>query len=146
MHEAGNYTISLATKEGIFANNQAIYLKDNILGIETNLSENAYTFNANVGMITDRFELKYLPASVLANSKQMVENISVYRDGEYFVVSSEKLNIDQVELYDFSGRLIQSVKSGKREMKINSSLFNKGANILKIYQANTFATKKTSGK
>ena len=82
----------------------------------------------------------------MANSKQMVENISVYRDGEYFVVSSEKLNIDQVELYDFSGRLIQSVKSGKREMKINSSLFNKGAYILKIYQANTVATKKTSGK
>ncbi|MBH2023772.1 MAG: hypothetical protein I8H78_05145, partial [Flavobacteriales bacterium] len=60
-HAAGNYTISMPLAEGIFANGQAVYLKDLQTGAVTNLSELSYSFTAEKGLTEGRFEIVYQP-------------------------------------------------------------------------------------
>jgi len=86
-YEAGNYTISLGDKEGIFANGQQVYLKDKQTGILTNLSENSYTFIASKGLTEGRFEIVYQPEYVLANDASGKDGLVVYRDGGDFVIN-----------------------------------------------------------
>src|SRR5690606_36559188 len=105
---AGNYTVSLRDhKDGVFANGQHIYLKDKQTGTVTDLSDGNYTFMANAGVSTGRFEIIYRPETVLATDGNQVENLVVYRDGNDFVVKATDDEIDAIEIYDAVGRLIR---------------------------------------
>jgi hypothetical protein len=61
---AGNYWIELGEKEGLFNQEQAIYIKDNALNITHNLSESNYTFTSENGEFNERFELVYQPSAL----------------------------------------------------------------------------------
>jgi hypothetical protein len=54
----GNYTINITTKDGAFAQ-QAIGLRDLVTGLDHQLSENAYTFNASKTDPSERFEIVF---------------------------------------------------------------------------------------
>ncbi len=56
---AGNFTIALAEVDGLFSNNQKIYLEDLELGIIHDLKSNPYTFTATAGINNSRFVLRY---------------------------------------------------------------------------------------
>ncbi|UPT71173.1 MAG: T9SS type A sorting domain-containing protein [Flavobacterium sp. JAD_PAG50586_2] len=104
---AGTFTISIDHIEGLFANGQTIFLKDNTTGTLHNL-ESGYTFTAEVGVFNSRFELVY------QNSLGTVdvtpnEAISVIKQhGEIIINTVEAM--DDVAVYDMSGRLIASQK------------------------------------
>ena len=49
---AGNYTISIASVDGLFTGSQDIVLKDNVTGTETDLKAGGYTFAAPSGRTT----------------------------------------------------------------------------------------------
>src|SRR5690606_17060503 len=57
--EGGTFTIALTQKEGLFADGQAVYLKDKLTGTQTNLQNGAYTFTSDAGDFVDRFEITY---------------------------------------------------------------------------------------
>src|SRR5690606_22899991 len=54
--ESGSFTISLTQKEGLFADGQAVYLKDKLTGTQSNLQNGAYTFTSAAGDFSNRFE------------------------------------------------------------------------------------------
>ncbi len=56
---AGNFTIAIAEVDGLFSNNQKIYLEDLELGIIHDLKSNPYTFTATAGINNSRFVLRY---------------------------------------------------------------------------------------
>src|SRR5690606_14699251 len=103
---AGSYTFSLNVKTGVFANGQAVYLKDKHTGIITNLNEGNYTFSADAGESTGRFEIIYKPTTILAVDSDTKDELTVYRDGNRFVVKAQSEKISQLELFDTAGRLI----------------------------------------
>ncbi|SIS45009.1 Por secretion system C-terminal sorting domain-containing protein [Kaistella chaponensis] len=138
----GNYTIGLDDKEGIFANGQSIYLKDLQTGIITNLSDGNYTFQANAGESTGRFEIIYKPESVLATNQTVKESVIVYRDGTDFIVKAENKKITALEMYDSVGRLIYSAKPNAVKVNIPTDRMLNGVYILKIDQGGTVTTKK----
>lgn len=129
-----NYTIALDDAEGIFANGQNIYLKDNQNGTITNLSEGAYVFSANKGQATGRFEIVYRPEIVLVTDAKTKEDLIVYRDGDDFVIRSPKI-VRKVEVYDGSGKLIRVLSPNKKQTVLDVSAINNGMYILKITTA-----------
>ncbi|MCX8523502.1 T9SS type A sorting domain-containing protein [Chryseobacterium formosus] len=116
----GDFTISLVQKNGIFNNGQAIYLHDKVTGIYTNLQNNSYSFTANSGEVSNRFEIVY-KLETLSTSEIEKNSFEIYRNGEDFFVRNDK-NIDNVIVFDASGRKIQTIQGGLKEVKITLSL------------------------
>ena len=128
---SGEFTIGLDEKEGIFANGQNIYLKDTQTGIITNLSEGNYTFQANAGESTGRFEIIYLPETVLITDNIIKDVILVYRADDKFVIKSPK-SIAMVQVYDLSGKMITALKPNSKEAIVEASYLIKGIYVLRI--------------
>ncbi len=128
----GDYTISLQNSEGIFANGQAIYLKDKQTGTITNLSEGSYTFAAEASEQTGRFEILYKPETILATDGALRDELQVYRDGSSFVLRSPRESLEYVQVYDAGGRLILTVKGSRsREIRFDADRMAAGMYILK---------------
>ena len=134
----GNFTIALVQKEGLFNNGQAIYLHDKVTGTYTDLQNGAYTFTANAGESSNRFEIVY-KLNVLATSEAQKDSFEVYRDGQDFVVRNNK-NIEKVEIFDASGRKIQTINESSKVIRVQ--LASKGVYILKALSEGKEYTKK----
>lgn len=138
----GFYTISLDHSEGIFANGQQIYLKDNEAGVITNLSEGSYTFSANAGESTGRFEILYQPETVLATDGGVKEDLVVYRDSNDFVLKSSKNVIKTVEVYEASGRIIGQLQPNAPKVVIGGADWPNGVYFLKVALKDRTVSKK----
>lgn len=142
--ETGNYTISLKEKEGIFDTEQAIYLNDKQLNKVINLSEEGqYTFAASQGTNDTRFEVIYQDILSFDSMNRSAGSVSVAKDEAEVVVRDTTNNITAIDVFDASGKLVQSV-SGKnsKEVRLNSSGLIKGVYILKITSNKGITTKK----
>jgi len=136
--EAGNFIISLTQKEGIFNNGQVIYLHDKDLDTYTNLQSGSYSFSANAGEFTNRFEIVY-KLGALATQEIEKTTFEVYRDGEDFAARNSK-NIEKIEIFDASGRKVMELKPNTDYVKFK--LQTKGMYILKAISAGREYTKK----
>ncbi|MBF8457230.1 T9SS type A sorting domain-containing protein [Kaistella sp. G5-32] len=130
----GNYKIELAEKEGVFNNGQHIYLKDLQTGIITDLSAGSYTFAANAGESTGRFEIIYKPETVLATETSALKEILVYRDSDRMVIKSPK-TILEVQLFDATGRLLHFLKPNAKEAIQDITALASGVYLFKIKTA-----------
>lgn len=139
---SGSYTISLMTAEGIFANSQPIYLKDNLLHTYTDLSSTSYTFETNAGINEGRFEIVYENNIVLATGEAAKDNLLVYRNGNSYVIETSKA-MKKVEVYDASGRLMKGLNSTTKKMTVETDSWLPGIYIFKInYEDGSIKTKK----
>lgn len=104
---AGTYSISLSNFDGLFIENQDIYIKDNVTGMIHNVKESAYSFTANEGIANDRFEVVYTN-SVLgtANPELLVKNILVAVKDQSIAINAGTVVMDSIELIDLAGRVI----------------------------------------
>ena len=96
----GNYTISLAEKEGIFANGQDIFIKDKISNTLVNLQTEDYTFAVQTaGENTDRFELVFIDKAQnnSGNNDAALQEIRVIDQADHYLVISKNEKI--LELY-----------------------------------------------
>ncbi|VXC55557.1 T9SS type A sorting domain-containing protein [Chryseobacterium sp. 8AT] len=134
----GNFTIALVQKEGLFNNGQAIYLHDKVTGTYADLQNGAYTFTANAGESTSRFEIVY-KLNVLATTEVQKDSFEVYRDGQDFVVRNNK-NIEKVEIFDTAGRKIQTINDNSKLIRVQ--IASKGVYILKALSEGKEYTKK----
>ena len=125
--ENGNFVITLAQKEGIFNNGQAIYLHDKVTGTYTNLQNGTYSFTANSGEVTNRFEIVY-KLDVLGTSEVTKNAFEVYKEGEDFYVRNDK-NIETVEVFDAAGRKVMQINANSKLVRVK--LDAKGLYILK---------------
>jgi len=138
----GEYRIELAGTDGIFSSLQPVYLKDKLTGAITNLSESAYSFAAEAGESTGRFEIVYKPGGTLATDAGVKESVVVYRDKNDFHIRSDKRNITGLQLFDSSGRLVYSAKPNSAEIVIDANPLPNGVYILKIERGFDVVSKK----
>ncbi|KFC20472.1 Ig-like domain-containing protein [Chryseobacterium sp. FH1] len=138
---AGDFTISITDKDGIFDANQTIYIKDKYQNKTFNLSQAPYTFYTNSGQYEDRFEIVYRAVETLGTDNVLKNGIQIYKDVQNFIVKSSD-NLDEVSVYDAVGRLVYDSKVSKREILINKSNFAEGLYIIKARSGNTIITKK----
>lgn len=95
----GNYTISLAEKEGIFAKGQAIFIKDKANNSFVNLQTEDYTFTVQTsGEIEDRFELVFMDKAQNSGSTDTaLQEVRVIDQADHYLVISKNEKI--LELY-----------------------------------------------
>ncbi|WHF53079.1 choice-of-anchor D domain-containing protein [Chryseobacterium gotjawalense] len=139
---AGNYTIALDKAEGIFEDGQNIYLKDRKTVIITSLSQGSYSFAADAGETTGRFEIVYQPEIILVTDRKVKEGILVYQDAGDFVIRAQTEKITQVEVYDAVGRLVYKIQPEYTRVVIPGHYFVQGLYILKIHQKEQLTVKK----
>lgn len=140
-YQNGTHVISIANKEGIFADNQPIYLHDKLLGVYTNLQNESYSFTAQQGIDENRFEIVYKPSSTLGTDVHSKKNLLVYQMDEMIIIESPE-NINTVIISDASGRVVhQAVVSGK-STKINASKLVSGLYYVTVESINGRSTKK----
>lgn len=72
--EAGGFTISLTDFDGLFTENQDIYLKDNFTQTEQNLKDGNYIFVSEQGIFNNRFEVVYKSSDALNTTVLNLDN------------------------------------------------------------------------
>jgi trimeric autotransporter adhesin len=119
----GNFKIELDHFDSLF-NNKPIYLQDNLLGIDSDLSQGSYTFHATAGTHDNRFVLKYSSA-LATNNVNYENNILVAREKNNIRVKSTLENIKNITIFDILGRnLYEATNINTADHFINKNLNN----------------------
>lgn len=132
--EPGDYVINLINSEGVFLDNQEIYLKDNYLNKVICVSKDVYTFYSEAGVFDDRFEVVY------EDNLLSIADFSSESDEFYLYIKEKNLKIgvrnkelSRVVLFDIQGKVVfNSGIIGQREFEINCSSYEKGKYIVRI--------------
>lgn len=105
---AGTYNITVDHAEGVFAQGQVIFLRDNLLGTTHNLSEGTYSFTTEAGTFAGRFDIVY--AEALGTDKPLLDpnTIIAYKKGEDISITSGTINMNGIKVYDLRGSLLYS--------------------------------------
>ena len=105
---AGTYTINIDHKDGIFENEQEVFLRDNVLGTTTPLTGD-YTFTTEAGTFDERFEVVYASEALNTNTPQLNANsVMVYKEGTAININSGAAQINAVRVLDIRGRELYS--------------------------------------
>lgn len=121
---AGIQTISIDESEGIFKENQIIYLRDKLLGVTHDLTERPYKFEAEKGEYNNRFEIVYTDFELNQNFSSS-NNIRIEKKDYNIVISSLNGNIEKIEIINLEGFPIYS-KSG-----LSSQLYSVPVSFMK---------------
>lgn len=105
---AGTYTISLDHVDGVFAADQDIFLRDNVLGVTHDLKQGAYEFALDAGLIAGRFDVVYAEALGNENPVWNANSVIIYKEGSAIKINSGNEEITAVSVYDMRGRLLYS--------------------------------------
>ncbi len=143
---AGNYSIAIATVDGLFENqSQPIYLEDKLLNVFHDLRVAPYSFSSTTGIFKNRFVLRYT-LNTLANSSynETQNNVLIATNNNQINIKSTIDSISSVYVYDILGREISSKKGLKQNQVILSDVSNRYQTLLVkiILENGTIITKK----
>lgn len=109
---AGTYSIALDHVDGLFANGQVVFLRDNVMGITHDLSLGGYTFAAEAGIFDNRFEVVYQATlgndTPIFNENQVVIYASTPAS---ITVDSGNVQMNTIKVFDIRGRLLTENKN-----------------------------------
>ena len=106
--QAGNYIISLDHTDGIFAKDQNIYIKDNLLGQLHNIKDGDYSFTTDAGTFTNRFTVVYTTDEALDTPQFNANSVVVFKQGAEINITSGTQEMTSVTVYDVRGRVLYS--------------------------------------
>ena len=112
--QTGTYSFALAAVDGLFEN-QNIYIKDLELNTYHNLKLNPFEFYSESGNHNNRFMLVYQNTTLDTNQSTIDNSIKVYSTNKQIGIKSTQSLLDEVKIFDLSGRLLYS------KNKINTS-------------------------
>ncbi|WP_298157548.1 fibronectin type III domain-containing protein [Flavobacterium sp.] len=143
--QVGSYTIALDHFDGIFAEGQDIFLKDNETNVVTNMKTDSYTFISAIGNFPSRFSIQYMNSTLGTTITEEVSNdVIVFAKDSAIEILSAVQPIVKLAVFDLSGRLLYSdndVNSKTLALKILSP--SQSLLLFQITDANgTTVTKK----
>ena len=103
---AGNYTITLTNKDGLFLGNQAVYILDTTTNSAHEIKTAPYTFYSEAGTFDNRFQLVYTNTLGIPVSEFNSNSVKAYKKDGVYTIFSEEIPIKEVLAYDNLGRLI----------------------------------------
>lgn len=106
----GNYSIGIDHLDGIFANGQEVFLKDNLTNTVHNLSNGNYNFASAAGNFDTRFEMVYQSTLATENPVLSENTVIVYKKNQDIVVNAGSIKMKNVQIYDIQGRLLVEQK------------------------------------
>lgn len=104
---AGSHTIAIDHLDGLFAEGQDIFIKDNITGTIHNLQEEGYTFVSEAGFFGDRFEIQYKNVTLATTDvTASTNNVIVWKQDNALMLNSNNTTMTGVTVYDMRGRMV----------------------------------------
>lgn len=143
-NESGMYTISLFQFDGLFAEIQPVFLKDNFTGTMHNLKLSPYSFNSNEGIYNQRFSVEYQSTLGVNNPKIEATQIMVFKKNEVLNINSGTIMMRKIELIDVMGRVIETHNThNQTNVKIDTQTISNQVVLIKITTTdNRVVTKK----
>ena len=106
----GTYQIKLSDFDGLFAT-QGIYLQDNVTQTVHDFSTGSYTFTTPTGTFDGRFILKFSPVLGTNNPIFTNANVTVFKQNESIHINAANASIQEVSVFDITGRLLYNKKN-----------------------------------
>lgn len=131
----GTHIISVFKAEGIFAEEQNIYLVDKLLHKTVNLSVKPYKFLTRAGQFNDRFEIIYKNKNIFSTVQDTVEPllITVTRQSEDLLIMSQGEKLSEVIIYNLLGKPVFTYKNlNTQELRIPAAEYTKQILIVNI--------------
>jgi len=108
---AGDYTIAIDHVDGLFLENQPVYLKDNTTGTIHDLHTGAYTFSSNAGSFDSRFQITYQTPLAVNNSTFDANQVVIYKNAANdLVINTGNVKLSSVTIFDIQGRMLLEQK------------------------------------
>ena len=140
--QAGNYSISIAHVDGLFADGQDIFLRDLLTGAVHDLAS-PYSFVSEAGTFDSRFEVIYEQALAVVNPVFGENTVIAYAQEGNVLVNAPSAILSNVEVFDMRGRLISSATQINASQAVLPAGAANGVLIVKITSAEgTSVTKK----
>lgn len=139
INEATLYEISIAQIEGSFLDNTSVYLKDTLLNIVHNLSNNPYTFTSETGEFNNRFEIVFQEDTLAIRENELDNSglsiIELSNGLVRFTVPSN-FEMESIEIIDLLGRSIYLFNANSSEEIYNLSNLSTSTYIAKVTLTN----------
>lgn len=103
---AGNYKIKLTNKDGLFLGSQDVFVRDNLMGTEHNITIAPYLFATQAGTFDNRFQLVYTQRLASPSSTFTANSVLVTNNPDGFRVTTNGIAMKDIHVYDISGRLL----------------------------------------
>jgi hypothetical protein len=134
---AGNHKIGVRQVDGLFTNNQTIYLQDLYLNTIHDLSANPYSFTTTTGKFNDRFVLRYTNGILGITSNVLEENIIVFAKNNSITVVSQSDTIESIEVFNILGKQIaKQINVNSMQFVLDNILATKQTLLVKIKLVN----------
>jgi len=144
VEEVQDYTISIREVTGELIEQTDVYLKDNVLGTLTNLSETDYTFSANVGDQQGRFVIVFVDRQLGTDDANLAA-ISVYPNPtkNLLTVISPVSKVNNVVIHDIAGRTVAVYDfTNKLDVTMDLTSFNSAVYFVEINTEDGSITKR----
>lgn len=143
------YKLSIANLQGDFLNNNAVYLKDNVLNELHDLTDSDYTFTSEVGEFNNRFEIVF-NANALSTDDAIINAdklsiIHLNNSNVRFSTNSD-LNIKTIDIFDLLGRQLYHLKGHTNTETFKLSNLNEAIYIAKVELSNGVIVRRKSIK
>jgi hypothetical protein len=123
--------------DGLFTNNQTIYLQDLYLNTIHDLSANPYSFTTTTGKFNDRFVLRYTNGILGITSNVLEENIIVFAKNNSITVVSQSDTIESIEVFSILGKQIaKQINVNSMQFVLDNILATKQTLLVKIKLVN----------
>lgn len=110
-NSAGTFEISIDDLDGLFADDQQIYLVDNLTGITHDLKSASYSFTSEAGVFNQRFQIKFELMSLGTNPVVITgTDIKIKAANQSVSLIADDI-ISEVTIYDISGRVLAAVRN-----------------------------------
>ncbi|WP_162126656.1 T9SS sorting signal type C domain-containing protein [Flavobacterium phycosphaerae] len=108
---AGEYTIAIDHVDGLFLENQPIYLKDNTTGTVHDLQTGGYTFSSAAGTFDSRFQMIYQTPLAVTNPAFNANQVMIYKMANELVINAGNVKLASVTIFDIQGRVLLEKKA-----------------------------------
>jgi len=121
-NNSGTHTINLQAVEGVFQNDVNIYLKDLYTNQIIDLKSTSYDFVTTQGSYNDRFQLIFTRDVLDNNEMPSLPYLNLISNDGIFTLISDQNNIEKIDIYTLSGKLLLTYKTKKAENRVSMDL------------------------
>jgi hypothetical protein len=114
-----NFSLRLDHFDGLF-DSQNIYIEDTFLNVIHDLKQSPYVFTSDIGTFNERLILRYTDTTLSTSEFDAASNVIALIYQKNLLVEAAQY-IQNVDVYDVSGKLINTYLPKNKSMKISKN-------------------------
>lgn len=130
-----------------FDTNQPIYIHDKVTDMYVDLQSQNFEINLPAGNYSDRFEVVFVEGNALSTDEFADNNFNIIQNNnisELIVLNPKQLDIENIKLYDVSGKIIfnEIVKNNNERLSYSTKNLSDGVYLVQTTLSNNNTTTK----